>query len=47
LFLFLVAFVLFQNNFLPAIFLQAMGIFQLVTALIWWAGIYLLRKKLV
>ena len=38
-FLFLVAFVLVQNSFLPTIFLTAMGIFQLATALI---GGYLL-----
>lgn len=33
-FLFFVAFVLVQNAFLPTIFLKAMGIFQLITALI-------------
>lgn len=32
--LFLIAFVLVQNSFLPTVFLKAMGIFQLATALI-------------
>ncbi len=32
--LFLIAFILVQNSFLPTIFLKAMGIFQLATALI-------------
>ncbi|MEI8090903.1 MAG: hypothetical protein WCG98_01230 [bacterium] len=32
--MFLIAFILVQNSFLPTIFLKAMGIFQLATALI-------------
>lgn len=32
--LFLIAFILVQNSFLPTVFLKAMGIFQLATALI-------------
>lgn len=32
--LFLIVFILVQNSFLPTVFLKAMGIFQLVTALI-------------
>lgn len=38
--LFFVAYVLIQNGFLPNIFLEAMGIIQLVTALIGWVTVF-------
>ena len=42
--LFLIAFILVQNNFLPTIFLKAMGIFQLATALIGGYGVFGITK---
>ena len=39
-FLFLVAFVLVKYTLLPTIFLKAMGIFQLITALIGWMAFF-------
>jgi hypothetical protein len=42
--LFLIAFILIQNSFLPTIFLKAMGIFQLATVLIGGYVLFGIRK---
>lgn len=38
--LFLIAYILVQNSFLPNVFLDAMGIIQLITAVIWWIAAF-------
>ncbi len=45
-FLLLVAAILVYFWILPTIFIKFMGIFQLLTALMWWTGVLLIKRKL-
>jgi len=44
-FLFVIAYILVHLWILPAIFLKAMGVFQLITVVIWWTWVILLYHK--